>query len=69
MSRRVAANGVVCVDWQQVCVGRHRVGANCDVYVDEKVLQFWIGDELMKTVARTGATPVRKKRASVQGGR
>ena len=67
MSRRVAANGVVCVDWQRCA--RHRVGANCDVYVDEKVLQFWIGDELMKTVARTGATPVRKKRASVQGGR
>ena len=28
VSRRVASNGVVCVSWQQVCVGKHRAGPN-----------------------------------------
>src|SRR6202012_5776684 len=34
VSPRVCSNGIVCVSWQQVCVGRHHAGARCDVHVD-----------------------------------
>jgi hypothetical protein len=64
-ARRVGANGVVGVSWQQVSVGRHHAGARCDVQVGEQLLQFWIGNELCKTVARTSRGEARKKRASV----
>ncbi|HEX6194976.1 MAG TPA: IS481 family transposase [Jiangellaceae bacterium] len=69
VSRRVGANGVVSVAWQQVSVGKHRAGANCDVHVDGDVLRFWIGPELVKTAARTSTREVRKKHASIPGGR
>jgi transposase InsO family protein len=65
VARRVASNGVVCVAWQQVSVGKHRAGASCDVLVGPKTLQFWIGSELLKTVTRTSTGEVRKKRASI----
>jgi transposase InsO family protein len=64
VSRRVAANGIVCVAWQQVSVGKHRAGARCDVLVTDQLLQFWIGDELLKTVERASSGEVRKKNAS-----
>ncbi len=64
VSRRVGANGVVCVAWQQVSVGKHRAGARCDVRVTDQLLQFWVGDELLKTVPRTSSGEVRKKNAS-----
>jgi transposase InsO family protein len=63
VSRRVCANGIVCVSWQQVCVGRHHAGARCDVHVDGDLLRFWIGDNLVKTAARTSRGTVRNKRA------
>ena len=63
VSRRVARNGVVCVAWQQVSVGKHRAGSRCDVLVTDEVLQFYVGDELLKTVTRTSSGPVRKKNA------
>lgn len=63
VSRRVCANGIVCVSWQQVCVGRHYAGARCDVHVDGDLLRFWIGDDLVKTAARTSRGEVRNKRA------
>jgi transposase InsO family protein len=65
VARRVGANGVVCVSWQQVSVGKHHAGARCDVLVSDELLQFWIGNELCKTVARTSRGEVRKKRASI----
>ena len=64
VTRRVGANGVVCVSWQQVSVGVHRAGQRCDVHVGPQLLQFWIGAELLKTVARTSQGQVRKKNAS-----
>jgi transposase InsO family protein len=67
VSRKVGRNGVVCVGWQQVSVGKHRAGARCDVLVGDQLLQFWIGEELMKTVTRTSSGEVRKKHA--QGSR
>lgn len=63
VSRRVCANGIVCVSWQQVSIGRHYAGARCDVHVDGELLRFWIGDQLVKTAARTSRGQVRNKRA------
>jgi transposase InsO family protein len=63
VSRRVASNGLVCVAWQQVSVGKHWAGSRCDVLVTDGTLQFWIENQLMKTVARTSTGEVRKKRA------
>ncbi len=64
VSRRVGANGVVCVSWQQVSVGKHHAGARCDVHVGKDLLQFWVGSELLKTVPRDSTGEVRKKNAA-----
>jgi len=61
--RRVASNGLVSVDYQQVSVGRNYAGSACDVLVTDGLLQFWVGNELLKTVARTSKGPVRKLHA------
>jgi hypothetical protein len=63
VSRRVTTNGVVSVAWQQVCLGAHHAGARCDVHVDGDLLRFFIGDDLVKTAARTNRDEVRNKRA------
>jgi transposase InsO family protein len=63
VSRRVTTNGVVSVAWQQVCLGAHHAGARCDVHVDGELLRFFIGDDLVKTAARTSRGEVRNKRA------
>jgi transposase InsO family protein len=63
VSRRVTTNGVVSVAWQQVCVGAHYAGSRCDVHVDGDLLRFFIGDDLVKTAARTSRGEVRNKRA------
>jgi hypothetical protein len=60
---------VVCVAWQQVSVGKHRAGEGCDVLVTDELLQFWIGEELLKTVTRTSTGEVRKKYAAGTGNR
>jgi transposase InsO family protein len=64
VSRKVTTNGVVCVGWQQVSVGKHRAGSRADVLVTDGLLQFWIGGELLKTVARDNDRPIRKKQAA-----
>ncbi|RAU96585.1 IS481 family transposase [Mycolicibacter senuensis] len=63
VSRRVTTNGVVSVAWQQVSVGAHHAGSRCDVHVDGDLLRFFIGDDLVKTAARTSRGEVRNKRA------
>jgi transposase InsO family protein len=63
VSRRVTTNGVVCVSWQQVSLGRHYAGSRCDVHVDSDLLRFYVGDELVKTAARNSTGEVRNKRA------
>ena len=63
ISRTVTTNGVVCVSWQQVSIGRHHAGSRCDVHVDGDLLRFFIGDVLVKTAARTSTGEVRNKRA------
>ncbi len=69
VARKVASNGVVCVGWQQVSVGKHYGGQRCDVLVTSSVLQFWVGDQLLKTIARTSSGPIRKKNAEGTGRR
>ena len=64
ISRRVASNGVISVDWQQISVGTHRGGEIVDVHVTDRLLEIWAGNALIKTVARTTQGGVRKKRAS-----
>ncbi|HEV2413504.1 MAG TPA: IS481 family transposase [Candidatus Dormibacteraeota bacterium] len=63
VSRRVALNGIVCVDSQHVSVGKHYGGGTCDVLVTDGLFQFWVGNQLLKTAARTGAGMIRKKHA------
>ena len=69
VARRASAVGVVCVNWQQVCLGVAAAGRNIDVWVTDQVLQFYDGDQLLRTEKRRGGGEVRKKRASVPGGR
>jgi transposase InsO family protein len=61
--RRVASNGIVSVGYQQVSVGKNYGGSACDVLVTDGLLQFWVGNELLKTAARTSQGPVRKLHA------
>ena len=63
VSRRVAPNGIVCVDSQHISVGKHYGGGTCDALVTDGLFQFWVGKELLKTVARTKAGEIRKKHA------
>jgi transposase InsO family protein len=62
--RRVASNGIVSVGYQQVSVGKHFGGSACDVLVTDGLLQFWVGNQLLKTVARTSKGDVRKLHAN-----
>jgi hypothetical protein len=63
VSRRVTTNGVVCVSWQQVSLGRHYAGSRCDVHVDGALLRFYNGHVLVKTAARTSNGAVRNRQA------
>lgn len=65
VSRRVAANGVISVSWQQICLGISHAGASVDIEVSSQLLRVWRGPELIKTVPRTSRGEVRKKNASV----
>jgi transposase InsO family protein len=66
LSRRVARNGVVCVDSQHISVGKNYGGSPCDVLVTDGLFQFWVGNELLKTTARAGKGEIRKKHAQRQ---
>ena len=69
VARRATAVGVVCVSWQQVCLGVAAAGRPIDVWVTDQVLQFYDGDTLLRTEARTSTGEVRRKRAQTPGGR
>ena len=66
VSRRASAVGVVCVNWQQICLGVAAAGRTIDVWVTNEVLQCFDGDQLLRTSARTTEGTVRKKRASIK---
>ena len=63
VTRRASAVGVVCVSWQQVCLGVAAAGRPVDVWVTDQVLQFYDGDQLLRTEKRTSAGEVRVKRS------
>jgi transposase InsO family protein len=65
VSRRVASNGIVCVAWQQVSVGKYHRGEFVDVHVTDRLLEFWSGNDLLRTVVRESKGDIRKKRASL----
>ena len=67
VARRVAANGVISVSWQQISVGKHHARTTVDVHVGPELLHVYLGDDLLKTVVRSSRGEVRKKRASVPG--
>jgi len=64
VTRRVSSAGVVCVGWQQVSVGKHYGGSACNVLVSDSILQFWVGNELLKTVQRASSGEIRNKHAA-----
>lgn len=68
VARRASAVGVVCVNWQQVCLGVAAAGRNIDVWVTDHVMQFYDGDHLLRTEKRTTSGEVRVKRAQIPGG-
>jgi transposase InsO family protein len=63
VTRRASAVGVVCVSWQQVCLGVAAAGRPIDVWVTDQVLQFYDGDQLLRTQKRTSTGEVRIKRS------
>ncbi len=63
VTRRASAVGVVCVNWQQVCLGVAAAGHPIDVWVTENVLQFYDGDQLLRTAKRTTEGDIRVKRS------
>lgn len=69
VARRANAVGVITVHWQQIVLGKAAAGRDVDVWVTDEVLQVYDGDQLLRTQLRTGSGEVRKKRASVPGGR
>jgi transposase InsO family protein len=70
VARRASAVGVVCVNWQQVCLGVAAAGHSIDVWVTDQVLQLYDGDTLLRTEKRTEPSKeVRVKRAQSPKGR
>jgi Integrase core domain len=65
ITRKVGANGVICVACQQLSVGKHRAGEIVDVHIDGQLLQAWHGNELLKTITRDNTREVRKKNAAL----
>jgi transposase InsO family protein len=64
VARRASTVGVVCVNWQQVCLGVAAAGRPIDVWVTDQVLQFYDGDQLLRTEKRIEpGQEVRVKRA------
>ena len=63
VTRRASAVGVVCVSWQQVCLGVAAAGRPIDVWVTDHVLQFYDGDQLLRTQKRDSTGEVRVKRS------
>jgi transposase InsO family protein len=68
ITRRASAVGVVCVSWQQICLGAAAARRDIDVWVTDDVVQCWDGDQLLRTSVRTTKGQVRVKRSQVPGG-
>ena len=66
VNRRVATNGIMCVDWQVFSVGRHHGGEIVDVHVGRQVIEIWSDGQLIKTVLRQRPGEVRNLRVQAQ---
>jgi transposase InsO family protein len=64
--RRVASNGIMCVDWQVFSVGRHHSGEAVDVHVEDQLIHVWSDGQLIKTVLRTRKGDIRNLRAQAR---
>jgi transposase InsO family protein len=62
IARKVAANGIISVAWQEINCGKNRAGHRVDIHLDGRKLEIWDGDDLIKTALRTSDKEVRKKR-------
>ncbi|MGS0686504.1 hypothetical protein ACVBEQ_15390 [Nakamurella sp. GG22] len=40
---------MVCVNWQQVCIGAAAASRNNDVWLTEDLLRLYDGDQLLRT--------------------
>lgn len=69
VARRASSVGVITVNWQQIVLGKAAAGRDLDVWVTTEVIQVYDGDQLLRTQLRQGSGEVRKKRASIPGGR
>ena len=69
VTRRASPVGAVCVNWQQVCLGKAAAGHDIDVWVTDRLVQFYDGDALLKTAQRTTPGEVKVKHRHVPGGR
>src|SRR5256885_17032249 len=49
VTRKVSTVGVVCVGYQQVCIGQSYAGSACDVLVTDGTLQYGVSNERVKT--------------------
>jgi transposase InsO family protein len=65
VARRASPVGVICVHWQQICLGLAAAGRNIDVWVTDDVVQCYDGDTLLRTQQRTTQGTPRVKRAPV----
>ena len=63
VTRRASTVGVVCVNWQQVCLGAAAAGHTIDVWVTDQVMQFYDDDTLLRTATRDQTGEVRVKNA------
>jgi transposase InsO family protein len=69
VARKVTTNGIVCVGYQAVNVGMRHAGSACNILVRDGTLQFWVGNQLVKTVVRATKGVIRKKNAEGQAPR
>jgi hypothetical protein len=65
VARRIGADGVISIAWQQISIGKHKAGLDVDVRVTDSMVHIYYKEELLKTALRSNSKEVRKKRASV----
>jgi hypothetical protein len=69
VARCIGGNGVICIAWQQISIGRHKAGLDVDVLVTDSMIHIYhqisYQEELLKTALRSNSKAARKKRASV----
>jgi hypothetical protein len=59
VTRKVGANGVISIAWQQFSVGKHRAD-EIDVHLTGELAQVWHRDGLLKAIVRDNPKEVRK---------